>query len=105
MFLRTFHPTGFLRGVYGTEPFAEYCQSRGIEFPQDPSKAMRPADVSRWTAGLAELSSDVQSVIELELAKVNEMASQEAMADLTEAVVGRELPPATVAEGAPLALW
>src|SRR5947209_882568 len=34
MFARSFHPRQFLRAAFGTEPFVDYCQRRGIAFEQ-----------------------------------------------------------------------
>lgn len=105
MFTRTFHPDRFLRSVYGTQPFADYCARRGLPFEQTLSAPLQASDARRWTAVLAQLSHDEHARVELELTKVNEMAGRDALAHLLEAAGGEALPPDSVPGGAPLALW
>lgn len=105
MFTRPFRPARFLRSVFGTEPFVDYCGQRRIAFTQEPSAPLEAEDARRWTAALAELPHDRHALVELELATVNEMAGDDAIAHLLEAADGKDLPPASVASGAPVALW
>ncbi len=105
MFTRTFHPDRFLRSVYGTQPFVDYCERRGLPFAQTLAKPLETEDARRWMATLAELPHDEHARVELELTKVNEMATHEALAHLLEAVEGEILPPDSLPGGAPLALW
>ncbi len=105
MFARLFQPEQFLRSVYGTEPFADYCRRRNIPFEQTLSSPPWPGDHRRWAAALAELSHEQHAQVELELATVNDMAGAEAVAHLVEAADEGELPPDSVPSGTPLALW
>lgn len=105
MFTRPFHPDHFLRSVYGTEPFVDYCRHHHIVFEQAPATRLQTADVRRWVAALAQLSREQHAQVELEMATVNEMAHPEAVAHLLEVAEGKELPPDHVPGGAPLALW
>ena len=105
MFLHPFHPGRFLRSVYGSDSFVEYCRDREIAFDHVRSSPFRKDDERRWTAALAELSRGRQAQVELELATVNEMAGADATAHLLEALEGKDCPPESVAAGAPLALW
>lgn len=104
MFTRPFHPDRFLRSVYGTEPFLDYCRQRRIAFEQTLSAALGPGDTRRWAAALAELPHERHAQVELELATVNEMAGGDATAHLLEAAEGKALPPDTIPNGAPVAL-
>ncbi len=106
MFSRTFHPDRLIRTLSGTEPFADYCRARGIALDPFPHAPGTTGDrMRRWTAALAQLPSDAQARVELELATVNEMSGADAVAHLLEAAAGRELPDETVPAGAPTALW
>jgi hypothetical protein len=104
MFTRDFHPTGFLRSVSGTEPFAEYCRRRGI-VGDSTGGGTAPSDVRGWETAFAQLPLPQQAEMELELAKVNELCSREGVAHLIEAADGIALPPDHIPGGAPLALW
>lgn len=105
MFVRTFRLEHFLRSVYGTAPFLEYCRQREIAFAQVPAAPMRGEDSKRWTAALAQLPGEQQRQVEQELATVNELADLAAVPHFLEALAGQALPPDTIASGAPLALW
>jgi hypothetical protein len=105
MLSRPFVPSRFLRSVYGTGPFIDYCRSRAVGFDQAPSGRLRSEDARRWAAALAELPHDRQARLELELATVNEMAGEEGNRRLLEGAAGGEIPDASVPAGAPLALW
>ncbi len=105
MFARTYFPEQFLRGIYGTEPFIEYCRERGIGLDQVPGSSMRPRDFVRWIAALAQLPGDAQRGIERELAKVNELAAPASLDHLLEACSSRGPPPDSIPGGAPIALW
>lgn len=104
MFTRTFHPDLFLRSVYGTEPFVDYCRRRGIAFEQNRSSYPDDAP-ARWTAALNALASERQARVEWELAMVNEMSGRAAAARLLELAEGRAVPRDLVPGGAPLVLW
>ena len=73
MFTRDFHPTRFLRGVHGTEPFATYCRSRTIPFAPDSRRPPADEDVRRWDAALASLPAIPRTRVARELAWVNEL--------------------------------
>jgi hypothetical protein len=105
MLARTFHPRQFLRYVYATEPFVEYCERRGIPFDQLLGMQMRDDDFHRWRDVLARLSESEQAGVELELAQVNELADADAIAILTEACAERSLPPETLPGDPARALW
>jgi hypothetical protein len=105
MFLHPFHPSRFLRSVYGSDSFVEYCRDRDIAFDQVRSSPFRKDDERRWAAALAELPHDRQAQVELELATVNEMAGADATAHLLGALEGSDSPPDSITSGAPLALW
>lgn len=105
MFVRTFRPDRFLRSVYGTEPFVDYCRDRHIPFLQTADAVMQAADVPRWTDALRQLPAEQQVQVELELAKVNELSGRSGLMHLLEALGGALPPPATIPDGAPLALW
>src|SRR5436305_1230756 len=105
MFTRRFHPDRFLRSVYGTQPFVDYCRQRHIAFEQTLSTSPGAADLQRWSAALSQLSHEEHAQVELELATVNEMAGRDAVAHLIEAAGEQELPGDTIPAGAPLALW
>lgn len=102
MFARDFHPARFLRGVYATGPFRDYCALRGIAFAQDLSEP-DAASLRRWAEALSSLSREEQARVELDLAWVNEMAGRDGLAHLRDAI--GEAPPADVPDGVPLALW
>jgi hypothetical protein len=105
LFTRTFHPRRFLRLVYGTEPFAEYCQSRKIPFEQIVGFPMHEDDWRRWQEVLQALPESEQARVELELAQVNELARRETIALLLEATRERGLPPDSIPGETALALW
>ena len=105
MFTRPFHGVRFLRSVYGTEPFADFCRELRIVFPQDASSPPKKEDARRWAAALAELPHEQHVVVERDLAMVNELAGEDAVAHLLEAADGNELPPQSVPGGTPVALW
>jgi hypothetical protein len=104
MFTRDFQPEAFLRSVFGTEPFLDFCRERAIAFAQIPNGTLRPQDIPRWTAALSQLPRAQQFQVETELAAVNDMAHPDALAQLL-AAAGTEIPPDDVPGGAPLALW
>lgn len=105
MFLRDFFPGQFLHSVYGTVPFVEYCRQRGVPFEQN-EKRPRPADaLERWMSALAELPRGSHAAVELDLAKVNELSAEGAMALLLQAAGPGPIPPDSVPSGAPVSLW
>jgi hypothetical protein len=104
MFSRPFYPDHFLRSVYGTESFGDYCRDRKIPFEQGASASAKPGDCRRWTAALSQLPHDRHAQVEMELATVNEMAGADGTAHLLEAA-GEMLPPESVPRGAALSLW
>lgn len=105
MFTRTFHPRHFLSYVYGTEPFAEYCQLRGIAFEQLVGMAMRDDDFFRWYDVVRALPESATSQMELDLARVNELAHPRAIELLIAASRGKTLPPDDVPSDHARALW
>jgi hypothetical protein len=105
MFARTFDPRQLLRRLHGTEPFAEYCASRGLRFESQPNRATERERVARWQAVLSKLPESEQARVELELRKVNALANTDATSRLVAAAGGSDLPPDTVPGGGPLALW
>ena len=105
MFTRPFRPESFLSAVYGTEEFVDYCRQRHVPFEQTIAARLQKGDLRRWTAALAEIPREQHAQLELELATVNEMAGSDSVAHLIEAAGAANLPPDTVAIGAPLALW
>src|SRR5437870_1605057 len=92
MFVRDFSSSCFLRNVFGTQPFIDYCDQRGIEFAQTPSGVMQRADLRRWVEALARLPPDRQAAVELDLAEVNDMADHSSVAQLLAGVQGAEPP-------------
>jgi hypothetical protein len=105
MFTRTFHPGRFLRCASGSEPFADYCRSRGIPFEQAAPAAVGGEGVGRWVAALSRLPPAAQARVELELAKVYELADREAVDHLIQAAGEGDLPPEHIPGGVPLSLW
>jgi len=105
MFTRPFHPERFLQSIRGTRPFVDYCQDRGVRFEEVVAAQRSEEALRRWTSALADLPGDAHALVELELAKVNEMASPDAHAHLLEVADATEVPPVDVPGGAPLALW
>src|SRR5207253_3021958 len=96
MFTRAFEPRRFLRSVYGTEPFVDYCRSRNLAFRQIVGFAMRDDEYGRWQEVLRALPESEQARVELELSQVNEVAHPAALAALVEAAQGREPPPDSI---------
>jgi hypothetical protein len=105
MFAHPFLPEQFLRSVYGTEPFVDYCRQRGISFEHEMGLPLSEDGLERWMSALAELSREEHAGVELDLAKVHELAGREATAHLLQAAEPEHLPPAGVPDGAPVALW
>jgi hypothetical protein len=105
MFTRTFHPGRFLRCAYGSEPFADYCRSRGIAFDQATPAALGAGDFTGWVAALSRLPPAEQARVELELSRVYELSTREAVDHLVQAAGAGHLPPDHVPGGVPLALW
>lgn len=105
MFFRPFHPTGFLRSVFGSEPFEAYCETRRIPFTPGLASSPRKVDRRQWVRALGELSPQRQHEVELELAQVNEMAGPEAIAHFLDIAEPCDLPPSSIASGPPMALW
>jgi hypothetical protein len=104
MHCHRFHPDHVLKAI-GTEPFAAYCQARGIPFSRRSDTGPTPADFRIWAEALTSLAPDAQVRVELELAQVEEMATPDAVAHLIEAAAGSGLPPDGVPAGAGVALW
>jgi hypothetical protein len=105
MFNLPFLSRQFLRSVYGTQSFVEYCKKRGISFEQKACGKLGWRDLRRWTAAMAKLSADSRAQIEFELAMANELAGRDANEHLIEAAAREDLPPDSVPAGAPLVLW
>lgn len=99
-----FHRGRFLRFVYGTKPFVEYCQERRIPFAQEPDGLPTLVDLQRWAEALARLSPEEQLRVEMDLARVHALVQPDAIRLIVEAVDGR-VPADQVGGGAPLALW
>ncbi len=95
----------FLRSVYGTEPFIDYCRCRGIPFTQVPEGGMPRGDWRRWNNVLAQLSREQRERVEWELAAVNELAGGESLPHLLAAIEGQELPSDLIPNGAAIAVW
>src|SRR3954451_3338545 len=105
MFVRNFFPDRFVRSVYGTDPFREYCAQRNILLEPATPGPMQEAEYRLWLAALAQLPSDQQVQVELDFTKVNEMGDRDAVAHLLRAAEGRELPSDLVPGDAAVALW
>src|SRR6266550_2465754 len=105
MFVRSFDPRRLVQTLAGTEPFADYCRRHDIPFQPAAPGPMRAEDFRRWVGAVAQLSTAVQARLELDLAKVNDLAGRDANMHLLEAVEGGVAPPDAVPSGAPLALW
>jgi len=95
----------FLRNVYGTQPFIEYCKKRRIPFKQRAGDKLGWRDLRRWTAAIGQLSADRRAQMELELAMANELAGRDANEHLIEAAAEGDVPPESVPAGVPLVLW
>lgn len=104
MFTRDFHLARFLRVLHGTEPFADYCRSRGIHLAPTST---RPAadDVSCWSAALATLPEEARTRVERELAWVNELGGRDGVDHLLDAAGDGGVPPDDVPAGPAVALW
>src|SRR5437764_11699443 len=96
MFTFTFHPRPFLRRLYGTQAFLEYCDSRNIPFPQRAGATMSDADFHKWVQALGQLDEPEQARVNLELGQVHEMARPDAADLLLTALRPRALPPEDV---------
>lgn len=105
MFVRNFCSSCFLENVLGTEPLAEYCAQRGIPFTRELSAAPRAEGLRRWKAALDQLTREKQAQVELELAKVRDLAEHGAIAQLLAALNGQGAPTAAIAGNSALALW
>jgi len=105
MFVRNFFPDRFVRSIYGTEPFREYCGLRNIVLEPGALTPMQDGQYRQWMAALGELPGDQQVQVELDLAKVNEMGDRDAVAHLLTAAEGRELPSDLIPGDAAVALW
>jgi hypothetical protein len=107
MFTRYFRIDTFLRRVYGTRPFIEYCLSRGIDFPQgspDRPRRFRTRDVRRWATAFDRLAADEQERVLVDLWKINDLAHVGKGFEIVSVAQGR-LPPPDVPAGAPLLLY
>src|SRR4051794_28355116 len=100
MYAGAFDSDRFLRSVYGTEPFIDYCRRRCIPFTQVLAGGMPRGECRRWTAVQAQLSREQQDRIEWELAEVIELAGGESLTHLLAAVEGQEVPPDLIPPGA-----
>src|SRR5947209_784334 len=96
MFVRAFRPRPFLRTLRGTAVFADYCARRGIDYRQGGTEADGREEAERWTEAFARLSVDEQATVELELARVNEMAGTVETQHLLDAAGSDAQPPADV---------
>jgi hypothetical protein len=105
MLTRTFYPRQFLRSVYGTEPFAVYCHSRGISFEQVIGFPMKDDDFLRWREALGQLPETIQTRIALELAQVNEIGDSAGLSLLIAAGEDRARPPDDIPGTTAVALW
>jgi hypothetical protein len=105
MFIGTLASRQFLRRIYGTEPFGEYCRSRNLAFKHRVGVSMTGDDYARWQAALRTLPEAAQARVELELAQVNDMADPRAIAQLMEGACEGGLPPDGIPGNTALALW
>ena len=105
MFKRNFYHDRFLQNVYGSEPFIEYCESRGISFKQTKNVEPSVEDQKRWRESLTKLSEQQQADVELEWSQVNELANRESIYHLIDVCAQRDLPSDLVAGEAAQALW
>ncbi len=105
MATRTFHPRPFLRSVYGTAPFLNYCARHGIAFRQSLGAPMTDQDFLHWQAALLTRPEAEQAHIELELAQVQDLAHPAALGLLLDLLPPGGPPPDFLPGGAPLALW
>src|SRR4051812_45366788 len=67
MFVRNFSSSCFLRNVFGTQPFIDYCEGRGIALTQVLSAPMQKQDLRQWVSALTQLPSEQQAAVEMEL--------------------------------------
>lgn len=104
MFVRSFCSGCFLQNVFGTQPFADYCQQRGIAFGPEAS-GEQGADLRRWVAAFTQLPQEKQAQVELELATVRDLAEQGAITQLLAGLEGKAPPPDSVPGDTALALW
>lgn len=105
MFVRSLHPRRLLGSLYGTEPFLDYCTSRGIAFDQVAGGSPDELHARGWDSALTALPGEQQATVELELAKVNELSGRDGTAHLLAVGEGIAVPPEHIPGGPPLALW
>lgn len=102
---RTFFADRTLRNLLGTEPFAAYCRKHRIPFDLAQANLSLREAARQWTAALAQLPAEQGALIDLELARVNELADDEGNRHLLDAAQGEEIPRDDIPSHAPLALW
>src|SRR3954464_10815526 len=92
MFIRNFSSSCFLQNVFGTQPFVDYCQERGIALTQVLSSPMQREDLRQWVAALTKLTGEQQAAGGLERATVSEMANHGSLAQLLKGIRGKDVP-------------
>src|SRR5258708_3613541 len=105
MFIRNFSSSCFLRNVFGTQPFIDYCQGRGIDLAQALTAPLEKQDLERWVTALARLRPEEQAEVELELASISDLADHGAVAQLFKGIEGKDLPSDSIPGDTALALW
>ena len=95
----------FLRTVFGTAPFREYCRARRIDFRRLTPRLLHTDGLRDWSEALAQLVPGGRARVERELSEVEGMSEREALTHLLEAEAGLPSPPAGIPDGPPLALW
>jgi hypothetical protein len=105
MSARAFYLDRFLKRVYGTEPFVQYCRLRRIAFDQALGAPMTEADYGRWLAVVERLPESEQGRVELELGRVHELAKFDAIDQMIAAAEPTGPPADHIPGGAALVLW
>jgi hypothetical protein len=105
MLRRRFLLNRTLRALVGTEPFSEYCASRGISFAVRSNSTIEGDIEAAWREALTMLPPEKQAEIELELAQVNELAHRGGIYSLIDACAERDLPADLIPGEAAQALW
>ena len=95
----------FLRTVFGTAPFREYCRARRIDFRRHPPRRAHPCGLLDWSEALKRLVPDARARVEQELSEVEGMSGRDGLAHLLGAGEDLPPPPSGIPAGPPLALW
>src|SRR5437867_1297304 len=64
MFTRSFHADRFLRSVWGTEPFLDYCRRHRLSVEHFHILRDGASTCRRWAAALAQLSPNQRTQVE-----------------------------------------